>query len=101
MMDLQDIVNAIINGGADRNLRSVIDACREREKFLSRGLFHTLKVGDRVRLVRGQKYLQGVLATVVRKNQTKVVVNLDERRGRFHMGVTCPVELLERYEGGN
>ncbi len=95
-MTTTEIVSAILNGEADGNLKGIVDATREREKYLGQSLFFTLKVGDRVRLTGGQKYLAGALATVTAKKQTKVVIDLDQPRGRFHRHISCPVSLVEK-----
>lgn len=95
-MNLSEIITAILSGDADENLNGVIEACQERRKTSARALFHTLRPGDRVRLIGGQKYLRGVLATVTSKGTKNVVVDLDEPRGRYFKMVNCPVELLEK-----
>lgn len=95
-MDATEIIQSVFRGDADDNLNGIIAACHDRRKQAGKANFHALKVGDRVRLVGGQKYIQGAEGKVVRKNQTKLVVDLDEPRGKFHIGIVCPPELLEK-----
>lgn len=95
-MDIVTIVHAILDGNFDDELDSVIEAVRQRRADLARRTFITLKVGDRVRLIGGQQYLQGATGTVTQKKQKNVVIDLDTPRGRYHKNISCPVGLLER-----
>lgn len=81
-----DIISQIIGGDADDNLEGILAAVKERRNALARVTYHSLKVGDKVTITGAQKYLEGCPATVVDKNRTKLVVALDEPRGRFMAG---------------
>lgn len=95
-MPAANLITAVLSGDADDNLEGLIAAVRERISVQGRVKFHSFKVGERVRLVGGPKYIQGALGTVTAKKQTNFVIDLDEPRGKFHRNVTCPPELLER-----
>lgn len=101
-MNSFEIIKHIVAGDLDADLEGIANAARERQRTTryadGRALFHTLKVGDRVKVIGGQKYLHGALGTVKAKRQTKVTVDLDERRGKYHTGVVCPPQLLEKVQ---
>ncbi|HUW00909.1 MAG TPA: hypothetical protein VMW08_01030 [Acidimicrobiales bacterium] len=85
-LTLTDILTAITNGAADENLDAVIATVKDRRQASARVTFNTLKVGDKVTISGAQKYLEGAPATVVEKKRTKVVIALDEPRGRMMAG---------------
>jgi hypothetical protein len=97
-MNPSDVITAALSGDIDEGLDGIIAACGERKKVLSRSLYYTLNIGDRVRFVNGRpKYMIGVHGTVVGKKQSKLVVDLDETRGRFgSKGILCPPSCLEK-----
>lgn len=97
-MNPSEVITAALSGDLDDGLDGIIAACNERRVIVSRSLYHTLKVGDRVRFMNGRpKYMVGVEGTVVGKKQSKLVVDLDESRGRFNgKGVVCPPSCLEK-----
>jgi hypothetical protein len=101
-MNSFEIIKKIVAGDLDADLNGIFNAARERLAVVhhaeGRALFHTLKVGDRVRVIGGQKYLHGALGTVTEKRQTKVTIDLDERRGKYHTGIICPPGLLEKVQ---
>jgi hypothetical protein len=81
-----DIIGNIIGGDADDNLDGILAAVKERRNALARVTYHSLKVGDKVTISGAQKYLEGAPATVVDKNRTKLIIALDEARGRYPAG---------------
>jgi hypothetical protein len=99
------IIPGIMTGQYDDELEGIIGAINHRRKMLreasAAGVFHTLKPGDKVRLVNLRpKYLVGQTATVVRKNQTRVVVTIDNPPigGRFQGEVTAAAHMLEKIQ---
>lgn len=97
-MNLHDITKAIINGNfSNEELNDIALAIRNARDLATRKLKFTLKVGSKVKINHTAKprYLVGASATVVKINQTKVVINLDKPCGRFHKSVACPISLIE------
>lgn len=104
-MNSASIIQAVLAGDVDDDLDGISGAINDRRRSLratqSRLVFHTLKPGDKVRLVNLRpKYLVGEIATVVRKNQTRVVVTLDNPTlsGRFRGEVTAAANMLEKVQ---
>jgi hypothetical protein len=97
-MDHREIVEAIVRGELDQHLSYIQEAIRLRRNIDAQLLRIELRKGDRVRFVPTirPKYLAGVEATFVERKSTRVVVDLDERHGRFFRGVNVPMTLLER-----
>lgn len=96
-MDAYEIITAALTGDLDDNLDGIIAACIERRSTRSRSLFYILKIGDKVRYTTGRPlYLQGAVGTVVGKKQSKLVIDLDERRQKFFKGIVTPPGLLEK-----
>lgn len=97
------LIADIMAGHLDHELDAIIDAAnaRLRHKRQAEGItaFHALAVGDRVKVIGGQKYLRGALGTITAKRQSKVTIDLDTPRGRMHKGIVCPPELLEKVQG--
>lgn len=81
-----------------RDMRQTInDRLGELKSVKKAQAFASLKVGDRVRVASNvnPKYLSGQMATVTKKNVSRVVVDFDIPHKRFYKGVTCPPEMLE------
>lgn len=102
-----DIIRAIANGDADDNLDGVRSALDARRKWESDVQFHAYKVGDRVRLTEGKpRYLNGAPATIVSKNQSRVVIEIDrdwldrhpQAKARWSGRVTTPVSIIAPME---
>lgn len=100
-MTASDIIRDIMKGDADDNLDGVLAAIRDRRQLAGRAAFHTLRAGDKVRLQNLRpKYLIGMTATVIRKNNTRIVVTLDEAPpgARFHGEINALPSMLEKIE---
>lgn len=104
MADLISIITDIQRGYADKDLDAIVLVVEERKRFLGTATFNTIKVGDKVRLTDGRPtYLTGATATVVGKNKTRVVIEIDEvwlnahpqAKPRWQGRITTPTELLE------
>ncbi len=95
------VMQNIVNGEYDADLRQLNNACSARRKTVEdtakQVMFIGLSVGDKVRIVNARpRYLIGATAVIVRKNQKKVVIDLDQPRRRFQFGITCPVNMIEK-----
>lgn len=99
--DIDRLTTDIVRGLHDDDLDEISEAIKARRKLNGKidgmSKFAALQVGDRVTLsaTARPKYLAGVSATVTKKNRTRVVIDLDERAGRFHTNITAPPELLD------
>lgn len=94
-MQINELLTAIRNGNYDQNLDGIRHAIIDRQKAKAPRAYE-FRPGQRVFFnskVRPQ-YLQGVGATVVKINHTKIVVDLDQPAGRFYKGVTVPTTLI-------
>lgn len=89
----------IYDGKLDDELGRIRTAIERRSEEIKDTLFDRIKVGSLVRFNERTrpKYLQGTLATVTEKKQTRVVVKLGEDKGRFYkeMPITCYPETLD------
>jgi len=95
---IYQVVSDIIDGNLDSELESLTNAITERNKINNLKKASMIKVGDKVRFVKGRpKYLVGLTATVVSKKQKNFVVKFDEGQvtGKYSGNVTCPPNLLE------
>jgi len=95
-----EVLAAIAIGAHDDRIEEIADAVRDRIKKLAKLRFDELEVGDEV-VFNGKarpKYLQGARARVTKKKQSKVVVELYERQGRFPADspITTPVEIVTK-----
>lgn len=99
-MTQQDILDAIHSGELDGDLDTLLNA-------VTTATYHRFKVRDQAPMAIGSRvYLngfcarkssQGSVATIVRVNRTRVVIELDEpeyRNGRPVTQVTCPLSIL-------
>jgi hypothetical protein len=94
---VNEIVRIIVGGEVDSGLREISEAYRLRREAIAAALLRELKVGARVliRLDVRPKYLAGCKATVKGIVRGRVVVDLDDRTNRFHLGVRCYPTQLE------
>lgn len=88
-MQINELLTAIRNGNYDQNLDGIRHAIIDRQKAKAPRAYE-FRPGQHVFF----KYLQGVGATVVKINHTKIVVDLDQPAGRFYKGVTVPTTLI-------
>ena len=97
-MDFQNaFLLPLYRGEYDEYLDNIIAAVHNRKKDMAPKIWE-YQVGQIVKFnsnVR-PKYLTGVSATVKKINRTKIVVDLDERNGRFFKNVTVPLSLVEK-----
>ncbi len=97
-----ELLDRVLGGEADDYLDELKDAVSDRKKIVAQRLVSGIKVGDRIRFNASTRpvYLQGVEATVTKKLQKNVQVELDEAAGRYEAGspITVPAVLVERAE---
>jgi hypothetical protein len=100
-MDASEIITAIVRGDGDDNLDGIEAAIRDRKKVKGKAAFFTLKPGDKVRVCEHvrPKYLVGCEATVVRRNQTRLVIRFIDppngEHGKFSGEVTVQPDMIE------
>lgn len=99
---LSEVVDSILAGNCDENLEAITGAVNDRRKRAARVEFLTCKPGDTGRLKNLRpKYMVGAPVTVVRKNQTRIVVTVDkewlDRNGgeRFRGTVTVQADMID------
>ncbi len=98
-MNRIDILTAIANGELDKDFAAIREAMHGRKDALGNITRLSIKVGDKIRLLPGRpKYLDNKTGKVVKINPKRVVIDLDERCGRFHRDISCPPEMLEKIE---
>ena len=91
------VIANIMKGEYDSDLDAIRDAVRARRKTAAQGLFYELEVGDPIIIKNcNPKYLIGRRGKVMRKLQKRVVIDLDERAGKWHRGIRIPMEMLEK-----
>lgn len=91
-----DFVVPVLSGQMDEFLDGMIQTINLRKKEMAPKVWE-FRMGDRVRLINtNPKYLDGAMATVRKVNRTKIVVDLDERHGRFHHNITTPLAMVEK-----
>lgn len=91
-----DFVVPLYRGDFDDSLDGMIYTINEYKKSKAPKIWE-YKVGDRIRFVNcNPKYLNGAEGTVKKINRTKVVVDLDNRTGRFYTNITTPLTMIEK-----
>ena len=95
-MNAHDFSMMLYRGEFDDILDGMIYAIQEYKKSKAPKIWE-YKVGDRVRMVNtNPKYLNGAMATVRKINRTKIVIDLDEKQGRFFRNITTPLSMVEK-----
>ena len=96
-MDFQNaFLLPLYRGEYDEYLDNIIAAVHNRKKDMAPKIWE-YQVGDRVRMVNtNPKYLNGAMATVRKINRTKIVIDLDEKQGRFYRNITTPLSMVEK-----
>ena len=97
-LTLGQIKTAIILGELDADLDNIATAIKTRRGMQAGELRDSLKVGDKVKFIDTVKptYLRGMVSTVVKLNQKRIVIDLGQRTGRFSGRITTPVSLIEK-----
>lgn len=91
-----DFVVPVLTGQMDEFLDGMIHTIQMRKKDMAPKVWE-FQVGDRVRMVNtNPKYLNGAMATVKKINRTKIVIDLDEKQGRFYRNITTPLSMVEK-----
>jgi hypothetical protein len=92
------INTAIITGDLDESLDFIKHAIKTREEMLQGQLKRSLSIGDKVKFNDQTTpiYMRGMVATIIKINRERVVVNMDNPTGRFRNNVTVPFSLLEK-----
>lgn len=96
-MNYNDFVLSIIKGEQDENLDTLIQVVQNRKKDMAPKIWE-FRAGDVVKFNdnTNPKYLRGAQGKIRKVNRTKVVVDLDERHGRFYTGITTPLTMIEK-----
>lgn len=97
MFPIVDVCKAIVRGEYDNDLDMIRQAMSDRAEMQKRDKFWTFKVGDTVKFnsKTRPKYLVGIEGKIVEKRQTKVVVDIGDRHGRFGRQINVPVSLID------
>ena len=91
-----DFVVPVLSGQMDEFLDGMIHTINLRKKDMAPKVWE-FQVGDRVRMKNcNPKYLNGAMATVKKINRTKIVIDLDEKQGRFFRNITTPLSMVEK-----
>lgn len=98
-----DIVDAILSGAADDDLDALTSAIKDRKEHRARVAFHVVKPGTKARLKNlSPKYMVGAPCEVVSKNQTRIVIKVDEtwlasnpQASRYSGRVTVRPDMLD------
>ena len=92
------INTSIIAGDLDESLDLIKQAVKIREEMLQVQLKRSLAIGDKVKFNDQTKpvYMRGMVATIIKINRERVVVNMDNPTGRFRNNVVVPLSLLEK-----
>lgn len=92
---IQELLQAIVNGELDAFRKQIIEAFKIRDKNKSLLPLDKIQPGMRVKLVGCKKDINGSMGTVVSKLKTMVIVDLDNKVGPWHKGVSCIPGQLE------
>ena len=91
-----DFVVPVLSGQMDEFLDGMIHTINLRKKDMAPKIYE-YKVGDRIKMVNtNPKYLNGATGTVKKINRTKIVIDLDEKQGRFYRNITTPLSMVEK-----
>ncbi len=92
------VKTAIILGELDADLENIKTAIATRKGMLEGELRRSLNTGDKVKFTDAVKptYLRGMVATVVKLNRERIVIDLGKGVGRFSGRITTPVSLVEK-----
>jgi hypothetical protein len=94
-----EVTEAIENGELDEYLHDLSSALKKRSDLIREAQADinraAITVGSRVKLTGIKpRYMDGEWATVVKVNQTRAVVNLDNERGKWRGDITVPLSCL-------
>jgi hypothetical protein len=97
-LTLGAVKTAIICGELDADLENIKTAIATRKGMLDLVMKNSLSVGDKVKFNNAVKptYLRGMIATVVKLNRERIVIELPAAAGRFKGRITTPVSLVEK-----
>lgn len=92
-----DFYLPLMNGEFDAHLDDILNAVQFRKRALAPTAEMFLE-GEQIRLNNkvSPQYMRGVTAVIKRVNRTRVVVDLDMPRGRFHRNITVPLAVIEK-----
>jgi len=90
-----DFAVPVLSGQMDEYLDGMIQTIQLRKKEMRPKIWE-FQVGDRIKMVNTTKYLNGAEGTVKKINRTKIVVDLDNRHGRFYTNITTPLSMVEK-----
>ena len=101
---LQAFLAAMQTGSHDAELDEIDAALHYRRSVIARRKASSLKPGDKVRFTNGRpKYLNGLLATVKRADETHVWVDIPNepayKRFAGSTDVRSPIGIIEPAEG--
>lgn len=90
------VILPVMQGEYDDYLDNFVQACQNRKKDMAPKIYE-FQVGDRVKMINtNPKYLNGAMATVKKINRTKIVIDLDEKQGRFYHNIVTPLSMVEK-----
>ena len=102
-MDYFEIVKEIVAGRFDDDLDVISKAVKDRRAALNSVKMYSFRAGDVVKFnsLTRPKYLAGTEATVVKVNQKRIVVKINEdfkyKARKYGYGeFTTPVSLVEK-----
>lgn len=91
-----DFVVPVLKGERDEFLNGMIQTIQLRKSDMAPKIWE-FQIGDRIKMVNtNPKYLNGARGTIKKINRTKVVVDLDEKHGRFYHNITTPLSMVEK-----
>jgi len=91
-----DFAVPVLSGEFDEYLDGMMQTIQLRKKDMRPKIWE-FQVGDRIKMVNtNPKYLNGATGRVVKINRTKVVIDLDNRHGRFYTNITTPLSMIEK-----
>lgn len=91
-----DFAVPVLSGQMDEYLDGMIQTIQLRKKEMRPKIWE-FQIGDRIKMVNtNPKYLNGAEGTIKKVNRTKVVVDLDNRHGRFYTNITTPLSMVEK-----
>lgn len=96
-MDYATFKTALATGEFDEHLDDIAAVIKRRRDANAPQIWdfiegQTVKVNNKA----NPHYMRGALAVVKKVNRTRLVIDLNEPRGRFHKNITIPLTLVEQ-----
>jgi len=91
-----DFVVPVLSGQMDEFLDGMIQTIQLRKKDMAPKIWE-FNTGDRIKMVNtNPKYLNGATGTIKKINRATVVIDLDNRHGRFYTNIATPLSMVEK-----